>query len=200
MDCPALSDLYAAPSELALAKQLDHVDAHAARFIAASPFLVLATADREGRCDASPRGDAPGFVQVAGVRLLRLPDRPGNNRIDSLRNIESNPQVGLLFFVPGVIETLRVNGRARWVADPGLLDQMAVDGKRPRSVLEISVTEVFFHCGKALKRSALWGSPDDSEGRAGIPSLGRILADQTGRIGVEEAETRVEEAYARHLY
>jgi hypothetical protein len=200
MDCPALNDLYAVPSELALAKQLDHVDTHAARFIAASPFLVLASADREGRCDASPRGDAPGFVQVAHERLLRLPDRPGNNRIDSLRNIESNPQVGLLFFVPGVIETLRVNGQARWVADPALLDQMAVDGKRPRSILEISVTEVFFHCGKALKRGALWESPEAGGARADIPSLGRILADQTGRIGVEEAEARVTEAYAKHLY
>ena len=200
MDPTPLDDLYAAPSELALAKQLDHVDAHAAGFIAASPFLVLASADLEGRCDASPRGDAPGFVKVANERLLWLPDRPGNNRIDSLRNIESNPQVGLLFFVPGVIETLRVNGRARWVADPALLDQMAVDGKRPRSILEISVYEVFFHCGKALKRSELWDSSKNAGANSRLPSLGRILADQTGQISVEDAEARITEAYAKHLY
>jgi PPOX class probable FMN-dependent enzyme len=200
MDPTPLDDIYATPSELALAKQLDHVDAHAAGFIAASPFLVLASADLEGRCDASPRGDAPGFVKVANERLLRLPDRPGNNRIDSLRNIESNPQVGLLFFVPGVIETLRVNGRARWVDDPALLDQMAVDGKRPRSILEISVCEVFFHCGKALKRSELWDSSKNAGAHPRLPSLGRILADQTGQISVEEAEARITEAYAKHLY
>ena len=200
MDPTPLNDLYAAPSELAVAKQLDHVDAHAAGFIAASPFLVLASADLEGRCDASPRGDAPGFVKVANERLLWLPDRPGNNRIDSLRNIESNPQVGLLFFVPGVIETLRVNGRARWVADPALLDQMAVDGKRPRSILEISVYEVFFHCGKALKRSELWDSSKNAGANSRLPSLGRILADQTGQISVEDAEARITEAYAKHLY
>ena len=200
MDPTPLDDLYAAPSELAVAKQLDHVDAHAAGFIAASPFLVLASADLEGRCDASPRGDAPGFVKVANERLLWLPDRPGNNRIDSLRNIESNPQVGLLFFVPGVIETLRVNGRARWVADPALLDQMAVDGKRPRSILEISVYEVFFHCGKALKRSELWDSSKNAGANSRLPSLGRILADQTGQISVEDAEARITEAYAKHLY
>ena len=200
MDPTPLNDLYAAPSELAVAKQLDHVDAHAAGFIAASPFLVLASADLEGRCDASPRGDAPGFVKVANERLLWLPDRPGNNRIDSLRNIESNPQVGLLFFVPGVIETLRVNGRARWVADPALLDQRAVDGKRPRSILEISVYEVFFHCGKALKRSELWDSSKNAGANSRLPSLGRILADQTGQISVEDAEARITEAYAKHLY
>ena len=200
MDPTPLDDLYAAPSELAVAKQLDHVDAHAAGFIAASPFLVLASADLEGRCDASPRGDAPGFVKVANERLLWLPDRPGNNRIDSLRNIESNPQVGLLFFVPGVIETLRVNGRARWVAEPALLDQMAVDGKRPRSILEISVYEVFFHCGKALKRSELWDSSKNAGANSRLPSLGRILADQTGQISVEDAEARITEAYAKHLY
>lgn len=101
MDSPTLESIYANPTELAIAKQLDHVDAHAAHFIAQSPFLVLASADSEGRCDASPRGDAPGFVRVAGERLLQLPDRPGNNRVDSLRNVCANPRVGLLFLCPG---------------------------------------------------------------------------------------------------
>ncbi len=133
MNSPALESIYATPSELAIAKQLDHVDAHAAYFIAQSPFLVLATSDSEGRCDASPRGDAPGFVRVASERLLQLPDRPGNNRVDSLRNVTANPGVGLLFFVPGVIETLRVNGRGRLSTEPTLLARLAVDGKPPRS-------------------------------------------------------------------
>jgi PPOX class probable FMN-dependent enzyme len=199
MNSPALESIDATPSELAIAKQLDHVDAHAAHFIAQSPFLVLATSDSEGRCDASPRGDAPGFVRVASERLLQLPDRPGNNRVDSLRNVTANPGVGLLFFVPGVIETLRVNGRGRLSTEPTLLARLAVDGKPPRSVLEIEVEEVYFHCGKALKRSRLW-EPVDQARAGSVPSLGRILADQTGRISAGEAEARVRDAYDRHLY
>ena len=194
-----LSALYAAPSELALAKQLDHIDAHAAHFIAQSPFLVISTSGEQGRCDASPRGDAPGFVVVAGPSRLVLPDRPGNNRIDSLKNLAVNPCVGLLFFIPGVLETLRVNGRARVSDDPQLLASMAVDGRLPRSALEVSVEEVYFHCGKALKRSRLW-EPDAHERAHTIPSLGRILADQTGRISAEEAEVRVRHGYETGLY
>lgn len=194
-----LSHLYAPPSELALAKQLDHVDAHAAHFIAQSPFLVLSTCGAQGRCDASPRGDAPGFVVVASPSRLLLPDRPGNNRIDSLKNLSVNPRVGLLFFVPGVLETLRVNGRARVSDEPQLLASMAVDGRLPRSALEIDVEEVYFHCGKALKRSRLWET-SDPERASSIPSLGRILADQTGRISAEDAEVRVRHAYETGLY
>jgi hypothetical protein len=194
-----LRALYPAPTPLATAKQLDQVDAHAARFIARSPFLVMATADAAGNCDASPRGDAPGFVQVADARTLLIPDRPGNNRLDSLANIAANPRIGLLFFVPGVLETLRVNGRAELTTDAARLAALAVAGRVPRSALVVTVEELFFHCGKALKRSALW----DQGGHAApgeIPSLGRILSDQTGRIGPAEAEQRVATAYRDHLY
>lgn len=194
-----LSDLYAPPSELALAKQLDHIDAHAAHFIAQSPFVVISTCGAQGRCDASPRGDAPGFVVVAGPSLLHLPDRPGNNRIDSLHNIAVNPCVGLLFFVPGVLETLRVNGRARVSDDQELLASMAVDGRLPRSALEVCVEEVYFHCGKALKRSRLWEQADPARAQS-IPSLGRILADQTGKISAQDADVRVRHAYETNLY
>ncbi|MCC7428339.1 MAG: pyridoxamine 5'-phosphate oxidase family protein [Alphaproteobacteria bacterium] len=194
-----LRRIYAEPTPLAYAKQLDHIDKHAAAFIARSPFLVLATADARGQCDASPRGDAPGFVVVADARTLYLPDRPGNNRIDSLSNIAANPHVGLLFFVPGVSETLRVNGSARFVADATFLEPLSAQGKPPRSALVVGVEEVYFHCGKALKRSALW-DPARHAAPGEIPSLGRMLAEQTGRIGVKEAEERVAHAYQHHLY
>ncbi|WP_270934098.1 pyridoxamine 5'-phosphate oxidase family protein [Falsiroseomonas oryzae] len=192
-------DLYPAPSPLAVAKQLDRLDPHAIGFIARSPFLVIATADAGGNCDASPRGDAPGFVQVADAHTLLIPDRPGNNRVDSLQNLAANPRLGLLFFVPGVLETLRVNGRAELTTDAARLAALAVDSRAPRSALVVTVEEAFFHCGKALKRSALW-DPARHAQPGEIPSLGRILADQTGRIGVAEAEARVATGYRDHLY
>lgn len=194
-----LRTLYPAPSPLAVAKQLDRLDPHAIAFIRRSPFLVMATADAGGDCDASPRGDAPGFVEVLDARSLLIPDRPGNNRVDSLTNLTANPRVGLLFFVPGVLETLRVNGGATLVTDPAQLARHAVTGRAPKTGLLVTVEEVFFHCGKALKRSALW-DPSRHATPGEIPSLGRILADQTGRIGVEEAEARVATGYREHLY
>jgi PPOX class probable FMN-dependent enzyme len=194
-----LRALYPEPAGLAVAKQLDRVDAHAARFIARSPFMVMATADAAGNCDASPRGDAPGFVEVADAHTLLVPDRPGNNRVDSLANIASNPRVGLLFFVPGVLETLRVNGRAELTADPARLASLAAAGRVPRSALVVTVEEVFFHCGKALKRSALWDPARYAE-PGEIPSLGRILADQVGGVDARDAEARIETAYRDKLY
>ncbi len=194
-----LRSLYPEPSALAVAKQLDRLDPHAIHFIGRSPFLVMATADAAGACDASPRGDAPGFVAVLDGRRLVIPDRPGNNRVDSLGNLAANPQLGLLFFVPGVLETLRVNGRAALTTDPAHLAPLAVEGRPPRSGLLVTVEEVFFHCGKALKRSALW-DPARHAAPGEIPSLGRILADQTRAIGVAEAEARVATGYRDHLY
>jgi PPOX class probable FMN-dependent enzyme len=194
-----LRTLYPTPSPLAVAKQLDRLDSHAMAFIRRSPFLVLATADAAGHCDASPRGDAPGFVELIDEAQLLIPDRPGNNRLDSLANIATNPRLGMLFFVPGVLETLRVNGSAILVRDPAQLARHAVTGRTPKTGLLVRVEEVFFHCGKALKRSALWDSSLHAA-PGEIPSLGRILADQTGRIGVEEAEARVTTGYRDHLY
>lgn len=194
-----LRDIYPEPSGLAALKTMHRIDVHAARFIARSPLLVMATADAEGNCDASPRGDAPGFCHVADDTTLILPDRPGNNRVDSLSNIAANPKVGLLFFIPGVIETLRVNGRAEFTADAAVLAPLWAQGKPPRSALIVRIDEVFLHCGKALKRSALW-DPARHAAPGEIPSLGRMVADQTRATTAAEAEARIEVAYRDHLY
>lgn len=199
IDMDDLRQIYPAPSALAVAKQLDRLDPHSVRFINRSPFLVMATADASGHCDASPRGDSPGFVVVVDERTLLIPDRPGNNRVDSLQNLAANPHVGLIFFVPGVLETLRVNGSAELTTDGAKLAELAFADRTPKSALVVTVQEVFFHCGKALKRSGLW-NPLRHATEGEIPSLGRILADQTGSIGVKDAEARVETGYRDHLY
>jgi hypothetical protein len=194
-----LRDIYPAPSGIVVDKQLDRIDRHAAHFIARSPFVVVATADAEGRCDASPRGDAPGFVTVADERTLLLPDRLGNNRVDSMCNLASNPHLGLLFMIPGILETLRVNGRAELTTDAETLSRLSAQGKAPKSALVIAVEEVFFHCGKAMKRSELW-NPERHAKPGEIPSLGRIIADQVRGVDVAEAEARIETAYRERLY
>lgn len=194
-----LRDIYPEPTPLARAKQLDRLDRHACAFIARSPFLVMATADSEGRCDASPRGDAPGFVAVRDEFTLLLPDRPGNNRVDSLTNVATNPRIGLVFFVPGVLETLRVNGRARFIDEGSTLSGLSANDRLPKSALEVTVEEVFFHCGKALKRSHLW-DPLRHATEGELPSFGTILADQTRQIEAKEAEARIAHAYDATLY
>ncbi len=190
---------YGEPNPRSLLKQLDRIDAHARRLISLSPFVVIASADAEGRADATPRGDAPGFVAVLDERTLLIPDRPGNNRVDTMLNVAANPHVGLLFMVPGIVETLRVNGSARVVADPTLLAPLAVNGKAPSAGLLISVRDVYFHCGKALIRADLW-NPERHVPRSEVPSLGRILADQLKDLSVEESEHRIAEGYSNRLY
>ena len=180
-------------------KVLPRLDHFARDFIALSPFLVLASMDAEGRADASPRGDAPGFVQVLDDTTLLIPDRRGNNRVDSFGNVLDNPGVGLIFFVPGIDETLRVNGRAALVTAAGLLAPLAAQGKVPTTAMRITVEEAFFHCAKALMRARLW-SPEAQVERTCFPSLGRILAEQTGAVSVAEAERSTEEAYRTRLY
>ena len=184
---------------LASRKTLHRLDHHCRAFIALSPFLVLATADRAGRADASPRGDAPGFVQVLDPVTLLLPDRPGNNRVDSFGNVVDAPGVGLLFFVPGIEETLRVNGRARVVADADLLGSAQAQGKTPKAGLLIAVEEAFFHCAKALRRGHLWDVSRHVP-RSSFPSLGQIMADQTKACEAAEAEEQIEENYRTALY
>jgi PPOX class probable FMN-dependent enzyme len=184
---------------LAERKVLDRLDGHCRDFIALSPFLVLATSDGEGRADASPRGDAPGFVEVVDERTLFIPDRRGNNRVDSFGNVLASPGVGLIFMVPGIAETLRVNGRARLTRDAALLEPATVQERTPTLGLLVSVEEAFFHCGKALIRSKLW-DPASRVERSRFPSLGRIMADQTKAVGVAEAEANLEEAYRTRLY
>jgi len=174
-DPDALQALYGEPSAASITKEVDHVHPHYRAFIEAAPFVVLATAGPDG-LDASPRGDPAGFVTVADDKTLLIPDRRGNNRIDSLRNILADPRVALLFLVPGVGETLRVNGHACISTDPVLLARFAMQDKPPRSVLVIDVETVFFQCSRALVRSALWDPARQIE-RASLPSTGRMLAD-----------------------
>jgi PPOX class probable FMN-dependent enzyme len=198
-DAAALRDFYGEISQLAQAKELTRLDKHCRAFIALSPFLVLATSDPEGRLDASPRGDAPGFVLVLDDTTLLLPDRPGNNRVDSYGNVIANPGVAMIFFVPGIEETLRVNGHARVTTDAALLAGAEAMGKVPRAGLLITVEQAFFHCAKALKRSHLWDATRHVERRS-FPSLGKIIADQTAQCSVEDAEARIADGYKNRLY
>lgn len=165
---------YGAPMHTSLVKETAHVTPHYRAMIEASSFLTIATCGPEG-LDCSPRGDAAGFVRVADEKTLLIPDRPGNNRIDSLRNILRDPRVGLLFLIPGVGETLRVNGRAEISVDPSLLESFAVNGKPPRSVVVVRVEAAYFHCPKAIVRSQLW-NPEKHRARGELPSAGQILA------------------------
>jgi uncharacterized protein len=194
-----LRELYGAPMERAVKKQLIRLDRHCRNFIALSPFLVIASADPSGRCDASPKGDAPGFVRVVDDTTLLIPDRLGNNRVDTLGNLLQHPGVGLIFFVPGVNETLRINGRATATTDPALLQPMAVNGKAPRSGILVEAEEIYFHCGKALIRSDLW-NPNKHVARGSWPSLGRIIAEQVGGMDPAEAERQTAESYRTRLY
>ncbi len=191
---------YPAPGELRRKTVLNRLDKHCRNFIAHAPFLVLATADAEGNVDASPKGDAPGFVRVLDDRTMLIPDRRGNNRLDSMSNIVGNPNVGLIFFIPGIGETLRVNGRAEIVTNPDLLADMAVSGKAPTAALRVEVREAYLHCAKALIRSRLWDG-DTHLDRTDFPTLGRMLADQMAEdADVAATEARVEEGYRTRLY
>jgi uncharacterized protein len=190
---------YGTPSEMSLAKELKRLDKHCRAFIALSPFVVLASSDAQGRCDASPRGDAPGFVTVLDDHTLAIPDRIGNKRVDTMLNLTENPRIGALFLVPGVNETLRVNGRARVSLEPALLASMAVKGKPPLSAMLIDIEEVYFQCAKALLRSELW-NPDKRVPRSAFPSLGRVLADQIKDAEAEKLEQAIEERYRNALY
>lgn len=198
---PDLGALYGAATPLAIAKVLDRIDENCRLFISHSPFLCIATADAEGKQDVSPRGDPPGFVQVLDDMTLAIPDRVGNNRIDTLKNLRENPEVGLIFFVPGVGETMRVNGTARISDDAALLESMAINGKPPKTAILVTVRETFIHCAKALKRSSLWDlSAQVPKGT--IPSLARMIKTQVEAMGdtVEAIEERIEIAYKERLY
>ncbi|MHC2104553.1 pyridoxamine 5'-phosphate oxidase family protein [Methylobacterium sp. CM6246] len=199
LEAPALRAQFGAVGPLAAGKVLDHLDDYARRFIALAPFLVLASADAAGQADASPRGDAPGFVAVPDARTLVIPDRRGNNRIDSFRNVIENPGVGVIFFVPGIDETLRVNGTAAVTQDHALLEPLAAQGTVPTIGLIVRVREAFFHCGKALMRAQLW-DPARHVARDTFPSLGRILAEQTAASGVADAEAQIADSYRTRLY
>ena len=200
-DESSLRALYLPPMELALRKQLDRLDAHCRNFLAHSPFAVIGST-RPGRgTDVSPRGDAPGFARVLDDHTLAIPDRPGNNRLDTMSNIVADAEVGLLFFIPGIDETLRINGTARISREPALLAAAAVKGREPRVIIVVTVREAFLHCGKALKRSRLW-QDDYRVERRSFPSLGRMIIEQTkpGNITVEQAESFIADNYVTGLY
>src|SRR4051812_18525272 len=173
-----LAQVIGMPSELVIKKQLSELDAHMTLFIAESPFLLLGTVGRDGSCDVSPRGDAPGLATVLDPRTLIIPERRGNRRADSLRNIIETGRAGLLFLIPGAGETLRVNGRACVIRDEDVLAPLAVEGKRPLVAIAVEVEECFLQCAKAVIRSRLW---DGREGgrKAALPCLAEILNDQT---------------------
>jgi PPOX class probable FMN-dependent enzyme len=198
LDLSDLKKIYQQPTPRVIAKARPQIDVHAKKFIAMSPFCVLATSDTDGNVDASPRGGHPGFVSVAGPNLLLMPDRAGNNRIDSFRNIvEGSGFVQLIFFVPGIDETLRVGGAGRLSAEPELLATMEEFGKPPRAVLRVDVREAYFHCGKALMRSKLWSKEAQVE-RAAFPSISQVIHDQT-KLGEPESQTEVEARYRTQL-
>jgi PPOX class probable FMN-dependent enzyme len=194
--------------EGAAGKTMRRIERYAEQFIDLSPFCCLATSDGKGNADVTPRGDKPGFVRVIDERTLLIPERPGNNRMDSLRNIIQHPSLGLLFLIPGFEDTLRVNGRGRVTKDPGLLADSAVDGKLPKFGILVAVDEAFFHCAKAFRRSRLW-DPTAQLPRNTMPTLARIIMDQMAEVAKEtppeQAEVAVwdeaiEEDYRTQLY
>jgi PPOX class probable FMN-dependent enzyme len=198
-----LRELFGTPSERAVGKELSRLDGYFRRFIARSPFVTLATSGADGRCDVSPKGDEPGFVAVLDDHTLAIPDRPGNKRFDSLQNIMSNPHVGLLFMVPGMDETLRVNGTAELVRDPDLLDQLSVNGKQPMLAIVVHVEEAYFHCGRCSLRAQIW-DPEKYIDRTELPSLARMISDQMRPANrsesehqevIQTAEERIAESY-----
>ena len=191
--------VYKPPAPRATQKVLDYLDAHSRNFIALSPFCILSSANAKGQADSSPRGDPPGFVKVLDDKTLLLPDRPGNNQVDSLQNIVENPGVGLLFFVPGMNETLRVKGKAEIVTDDEDLDSTAVNNRAPISGLRITVDEAFLHCGRALIRSRIW-DPEVQVDRSVFPTYGQVLADQIAGADARQIDDSEDEANRDRLY
>jgi PPOX class probable FMN-dependent enzyme len=195
----ALKALYGEPSEPAIAKEIDYVHPHYRAMIEAAPFMVMATSGPDG-LDVSPRGDPPGFVVVEDDKTLLIPDRRGNNRCDSLNNLIDDPRIALLFMIPGVGETLRVNGQAEICIDPELLARFPAQGKLPRSVIVVHVERVYFQCPKALVRSDLWNPAKHIERRS-LPTSGTILADVSrGRVGGVEYDAAYPERLKATIY
>lgn len=199
----SLRELFPATHDLAIQKFQTTLGEHAQDFIRRSPFLCLGTQDPAGKADVSPRGDPPGFVRILDPQTLAIPDRPGNNRLDSLSNILANPSVGLLFMIPGFDETLRVNGKAGLTTDPAILDDMRVNERTPTLAVVVKVTEVFLHCAKAFRRSHLW-DPAYRQDRRAMPTLIKMILDETTGAPSEEKmreiDAGLEDDYRRTLY
>jgi uncharacterized protein len=203
-DEAALRGLYPQTHALAALKSLPRLDAHAIDFIRRAPFLCIGTQNADGKADVSPRGDPAGFVTILDRATLAIPDRPGNNRLDTLSNILANPNVGLLFMVPGFDDTLRVNGTARLSTDPELLAAMAVNDRIPTLAIVVSVAETFLHCAKAFRRSRLW-DPESRQDRKAMPSLLKMILDQTtgapkDPVEMQKIDDGLEDDYRRSMY
>jgi len=192
------------PGELAAKKTLVRIDKYARTYIERSPFLCIGTADEHGNADVSPRGDPAGFVRVIDDKTLIIPDRPGNNRVDTMQNIIANPQVGILFLIPGIDDTLRVNGKAEIIDDPQELAPAAVNGRPPKLGIRVKVEEVFFHCAKAFRRSKLWDSAAQQD-RSFLPGLAHMVMEQARACEVDrqesdKVEAEIQEEYKTGLY
>lgn len=195
-----LRSAFDATHDVAIKKVLRSIDSHSRRFIEKSPFLLIGSQDAAGNGDVSPKGDFPGFVKILDNKTLAIPDRPGNNRLDTWENIIENPGVGLIFMIPGMNETLRINGEARLTLDAELCAQMQVNNRPAKAVLIVKVREVYMHCAKAFIRSKLW-SPETWAPRSDMPTLGQILKDQAELS--EEADKLddiLDEAYRASLW
>ena len=194
-----LEALYGEKNPNSIVKEIDYINDSYRKLIEAAPFVAIATGGPDG-LDCSPKGDAPGFVRVLDERTLAIPDRPGNNRIDGFRNILQDPRIGLLFLIPGVGETFRVNGRASISIDPELMQSFAVNGKLPRSVMIVHVEAAFFHCSKAVVRSKLWDEKAKID-RKSLPSTGTIIAELShGKLGGDTYDREAPEKIKAQLY
>jgi len=200
-----LRQINGTPSGLASRKVMQRIDVHARAFIARSPLLCLSSCDAEGHADVTPRGDQAGFVQALDDETIAIPERPGNARMDTMVNILANPNVGVLFFVPGFEDMLRINGKAWITRAPAVLEAATVNGKTPKLAICVRAEEIFFHCAKALKRSRIWDTSRHLD-RKSMPSLAQIILEQTSDSGkiadaeLAEAEARLEESYRTRLY
>jgi len=195
----ALRAIYRAPSKTVIDKAINRLDTHCRTFLSLSPFCALATQGADGLGDVTPRGDAPGFVAVLDDWTIALPDRPGNNRLDTLTNVIENPGVGLLFLIPGFDDTLRINGTAEIRDDADLKARFAVGGKEPATVLVVHVKEAYLHCAKAFMRSKLW-DPDARVDRSAMPPLGQMIKDQLALDTEVLSEAELQKVYRETLY
>ncbi|WP_373356584.1 pyridoxamine 5'-phosphate oxidase family protein [Pseudoroseicyclus sp. CXY001] len=191
---------YGAPGEGAVRKVLPMIDDHSRAFLARSPFVLIGSQSPDGRADVTPKGDAPGFVKVLDAQTLAIPDRPGNRRLDTWENIIANPSVGMIALVPGMQETLRINGEARLTFDEGLCEELGMNGRPALSVAVVKVREVFMHCAKCFIRSGLW-KPETWPDRSELPTLGEILRDQMALAESADAlDASLADSYRKSLW
>lgn len=187
------------PSEIVTRKTINYIDEHCRSFIEKSPFITIATSDLEGNMDVSPKGDPAGFVKILDEKTLAIPDRPGNAKADTLTNVIKNPNIGLIFLIPGVRETLRINGEAKIVQDKWVLEQLNVDGKTPSFAIIVTVKEAFMHCAKCIIRSKLWQV--DTAKQSSVPSLAKVLVEHGKlEISVDELDGMIKNDEQTNLY